>query len=101
MEGYDVGPLLRAVPGGVRVSHALFRVPFSIALERVRNDHQRAEGAISRDEDWLAGTHDRFAAALTSAPEFRWAFNTAAASATRIAEVLATDLVADADPISP
>jgi hypothetical protein len=93
--GYDVGPLLRAVPSEIDVSHALLRTPFDVALERVRNDRDRAANAISRDDGWLRGAHERFAAALTGAPPFRWDFDTASTAPSVIADVIATDLVAD------
>lgn len=92
--GYDVGPLLRAVPTE-RVSHGLLRTPFHVAFDRVSEDRDRAENAISRNEGWLRGAHERFAAAVTTAPPFRWDFDTTVSTPAEIAEVVAADLVAD------
>jgi hypothetical protein len=90
--GYDVGPLLRAVPGHVQISHALLRVPIEVAVERVRSDSTRSPSAISRHEDWLRGAHQRFAAAVASAPRFRWEFDTVESSADEIAAVIVSQL---------
>ena len=98
VDGYDVGPLLQAVPDGVQVSHALLRAPLPVALQRVQADVHRPEGALSRDEGWLTGAHERFEAALAGAPAFRWDIDTVTVPASRIAETLATDLVAAMDP---
>jgi hypothetical protein len=95
--GYDVGPLLRAVPIGTLTSHALLTAPFDVALARVRNDDDRAPSALSRNEAWLRGTHERFTAALTTAPAFRWQFDTVSRSASTVADILAADLCADAE----
>lgn len=96
--GYDVGPLLRAVPGETAVSHALLRVPFEVALERVRGDPERAATAISKNPGWLRGAHDRFAAALGQAPAFRWDIDTAGTTPSAIADVIGADLLADRPP---
>jgi hypothetical protein len=92
--GYDLRPLIDAVPSDVEVSHALLRVPVEVALERVRSDPERGENAISRDEAFLRQTHEAFAAALADAPEFRWDFDTTQTSARDIAEVIAADVLA-------
>ena len=98
--GYDIGPLLRAVPEGVRVWRALLHAPFDAAVGRVRNDPDRADTALSRDETWLRGAHERFAAALARAPAFRWEFDAVANTAREIAGGIAADLLTGGDNIA-
>jgi len=93
--GYDVGPLLRAVPSETEVSHALLRVPFEVALERVGSDPDRTATAISKDQNWLRGAHERFAAALSQAPAFRWDIDTVGTTPSVIADRICVDLLAD------
>jgi hypothetical protein len=85
----EVGPLLAAVPAEVAARWALLLAPFEVALARVSGDPDRG---LSKDEDFLRGTHARFHELRHELPPCEWTFDTTQLGAAECAEVIAGSL---------
>jgi thymidylate kinase len=77
--------LFAAVPVDVRRHHVLLRVPFDVALERVRGDPRRDSTASSLQPDFLRSTHDAFVAIVGSLPPIDIDVDTAGLTADAVA----------------
>lgn len=93
---FQVASLLRGPRTWDRTWHALFRVSYDVALERVTNDDERRPDAGSRDPGFLRSSHDWFAT-LQSGIAVDWEIDTAHTSPGEIVSRLAADVMAARD----
>lgn len=89
-EGFDV--LLRDLSEDVAVRHVLLRVSYGTALGRVAADDRRG---MSKDPEFLRGTHERFAELEQTFPPADYVFDTEGMSAEQIAEAIAAAVSTD------